>query len=209
MITNTATLAAQKAITALEQQGYTFSPEEQQSIICIAGIILVLTAPLRAMISNYIDYQIVQLEILKSNAEVRISTLQNQYIPILQTVLGAINDALAPVDRLMQTVPIDAAISYVAQNQCFGNLMNTLTAFITVNIGTPVALILKKAGLQDMIDFSGINSYRDFRNRLDDIVFKLNKQISISGRIRDYTTSVDTNLKTLETYSMIISNLEV
>ena len=208
-MTNTATLAAQKAISALEQQGYTFTPVEQQSIICIAGVLLVLTAPIRATISNYIDAQIVQLEILKSNAEVALSSLQNKYIPILQTTLDAINDILAPVDKLMTVVPLDAAISYISQSQCFGNLMNTLTAFITVNVGTPIAQALKIAGLQDVIDFSGVTSYRDFRNRLDDVVFKLNKQISLSDRVRDNTTSIDQNLKTLETYSMIISNLEV
>lgn len=208
-MTNTATSAAQKAISALEQQGYTFTPAEQQSIICVAGVLLILTAPIRAAISNYIDAQIVQLEILKSNAEVALSSLQNKYIPILQTTLDAINDVLAPVDKLMTVVPLDAAISYVSQNQCFGNLMNTLTAFITVNIGTPIAQVLKAAGLQDVIDFSGVTSYRDFRNRLDDVVFKLNKQISLSERVRDNTTSIDQNLKTLETYSMVISNLEV
>jgi len=199
---------ANGVVSTLKSQGIKVSDSFAAQLPCVVSVLMTLTQSTRNALSNILHAYLVQLQIIKQ-AILAQAQLQESKILKYNTVIGAINEILAPIEQLMQIVPIDGIAGDLRSMECKSFFLNSLFDSISIQMPPAVAKTLQALGLEQEFDFSGVTSYREFKTQLEDIVFKVQKLTSVNNLIKNQNSWVDDKIATISAYIEAIKTLEL
>ncbi len=191
---------AQSVQQTLSTQGYTVS-------LGIIQFFIALSKPLRNTIRSYLEMMEAQLQVQKSKAIAEfkrgdfLSDKINKFRNAATIMLG-------PIDRLMQQIPIDSAINespllqdeLVEQAQTLKDLIGSIPLTISPEV-------LSQIGFDDFSMFEGVNSYKDLRDKVDELEFRSARVVALSEYAVKGITYIENQLQKINIYKKIIEVL--
>lgn len=168
--------------------------------VTIIDLFLLLSKPLRHSLRNYFTGQLQYLSTAKKSLLSKLGKFDIIYNK-LNTFNGILTQILNPVDRLYKSFPLDTIL---LENPDIAKVFNDILNFITIEI--PETLSIEGVEAVEILD--GINSYGDLRDKIDELIFRSARSLSIRENVSNETKLIDNTIDKLQGYIDLIELLD-
>jgi len=162
---------------------------------------LVLSRPIRLSIKDFLSAQEATLQIQRGKLLTTIKT-GDKLAEKMNALSSVVSEVLAPADRLLAAVPLD---SIAKESPAIAEVLKNIAD--SVPIAIPVSLASTLSGLGGFDLFDGVTSYKDLRNRIDDLEFRLTRATALSNYASTGLEYVDNQLDKVRAYIQVIDLL--
>lgn len=168
--------------------------------VTTVDLFLLLSKPLRHSLRNYFTGQLQYLSTAKKSLLSKLGKFDIIYNK-LNTFNGILTQILNPVDRLYKSFPLDTIL---LENPDIAKVFNDILNFITIEI--PETLSIEGVEAVEILD--GINSYGDLRDKIDELIFRSARSLSIREIVSNETKLIDNTIDKLQGYIDLIELLD-
>jgi hypothetical protein len=166
----------------------------------IINLFIAISLPIRHNLRNYFTGQLQFLVITKKLLLSKVNKFDIIYNK-LNALNGVLVQALIPIDRIYKSFPVDKVL---LQDPEISKIFNDIIKFVFINIPSTIT------GFNiDPVDVAdGINSYEDLRDKIEDLNYKMARNLSIKENLINQTKFIDDLIDRLQGYIDLIELLD-
>jgi hypothetical protein len=163
--------------------------------------LLALSRPVREAIQTFFDSVEISIQTQRSATLQKLITA-DKLSQATQVIMNAVNKILEPVDNLMSAIPLD---SVAAESPEISEVLKSIQDSVPLRIDSTTATVVMGVGGMDFFD--GISSYRDLRNKIDDLESRLVRATSMRNYASKGLSYLDNQLDKIRAYRQVITLL--
>jgi hypothetical protein len=158
-----------------------------------------LTRSIRNQIYDYINGKIAYLEIYKAQL-VTFSQKGNVLGRQLQIATAALNQILAPVENILNVIPLEAiGLQEIPE---VADLLKNITESVPLQIPQTVATSISGIAGFDLLE--GVNTFGDLKDKIEELGFRSSRALSLSNYTSKGSSVVDGQIDKLRNILSII-----
>ena len=194
-----ATTIATQVENGLLARGIILPDYLASNLPAVVQLFIALSSPLRSSIRAFLTSLLGQLKLSKALSLTRIGQCY-AFAQRVNTSSAIVNETLAPVDKLLSSMPVDSALG---MSPDLAAMLKKIADLAPIKI--PPTFFLGGSGF-DM--FEGINSYADLRKKANDLAYQTVQAASASYYAQTADKIIDDKLTEVEEYLYILDTLD-
>lgn len=202
MSTTTAQEISTRAIQALSDAGITLSDAIKEELPAVTQLLIALSRPVRSQIRAFLSAQEGKLLVAKAKA-VSETLRANVLADKINAYGGVVSAMLAPVDRALSIIPLDSAVK---ESKTLSDFLKSIADSVPIRIPATQATVI--AGIGGFDFFEGVTSYRDLRDKVDELFFRAARATAVSTYAQTASFLVDEQLDKIRAYIEVIDTLD-
>jgi hypothetical protein len=169
---------------------------------CIVSAIVGLSYPLRQLLITFLNTYKAKFIAEKSKmiGKAKQADIVSEQVG---NVLTAARAALAPVDSIINTIPIEQIVK-----SCPTVLEELKTIFDNSPAAIPSNTVTQALNIDEFDIFSGVTNYKSLRNKIDELSFRLQRSLSISDKANKLSSDIDRSISIIDKYLTILSKAQ-
>ena len=186
-------------INGLEARGIILPDYLIDNLPAVVQLFIALSSPLRSSVRAFLTSLLGQLKLSKAMSLTQIGQC-DALAQRVNTASAIVNETLAPVDKLLSSMPVDSALG---MSPDLAVMLKKIADLAPIKI--PPTFFLGGSGF-DM--FEGINSYADLRKKANDLAYQTVQAASASYYAQTADKVIDDRLTEVEEYLYILDTLD-